>query len=434
MKRKRILQWVLSLSILLSVFTAEHAVLADTFLVEVISSAKDSAWHSGNRDTAVQGSTKERGEPLLMFGQKVEKASSAPARIESKQLMPDVQKREPERLPSDKVTTVQDACDKYAKDSVLQNQENQKMGCGFSGPRWSSDYSYFSSWCMSGHISETKYENTERQKALAGCKTNKCDQYAKLALYHYDRNLQFSCGYNGPQWNASYSYHYNWCMQGDNVQSADGQTKTRSEVIAPCSGCWSYAGDAVMQNTDNINKGCGFVGPQWNSSQSYHFKWCMSGHNLNFAKDETAKREYALKNKCGSSSPPPPPKPAPSPAPPPPQTNTTIINGFKQVPYAGKIYYMAKIQIPNGILVSIKNPNAGLGKQWIILVIPSGGSSQDCGTPGKTTDIYPGASTTKLQNLSLTNLTLGFCLSTTDNFTLSQGLPPSWALELTYKQ
>ena len=326
-------------------------------------------------------------------------------------------------IPAGSITTLKDACDKYAKDAVLQNQHNEKIGCGYSGLQWNSDYNNHFNWCMNGNLNLTKGENNARQAALAKCRTSKCDEYAKIAVLQNDSNLQMKCGFTGPLWNSDYNYHFNWCMNGDNVQFADKETKARADIKGKCSGCYSYAGFAVTQNQENIMKGCGFSGPQWNSSHSYHFAWCMDGDNWKLAKDETDQREYALDNKCTKTPPPPPPS-----------AKTATINGFKQVPYTGNIYYIANIKIPNGILTSVKNPNLGLGKQWIVLIIPAGSSSADCGKPGKTIDLYPGSSTTKLQGTSLNNLILGFCLSPTDGFTYSQGLPNIWALEITYKQ
>lgn len=117
-----------------------------------------------------------------------------------------------------------------------------------------------------------------------------------------------------------------------------------------------------------------------------------------------------------------------------PKEKTTTIYGYKQAPYTGNIYYIAKAQIPRTSLITVTNPNLGLGKQWIVQIIPAGVSSEDCGKPGKTINIHPGSSTTELKGASLYNFVLGFCLSTTDNFTWSQGLPPQWGLKIKYKQ
>lgn len=151
----------------------------------------------------------------------------------------------------------------------------------------------------------------------------------------------------------------------------------------------------------------------------------MTGKDIEILYKEENARQEALFYKCTSTTPSPPP---PSQA----TTKTTTINGFKQVLYTGKIYYVANINIANGKMISVKNPNLGLGKQWTVRILKPGVSSEDCGKTGKTIDIPPGSSNTDLKDASLYNLTLGFCLDTSDAFTYKQGLPPSWGLEITY--
>jgi hypothetical protein len=420
---------VLILLLLYSAACPEHKALADNYPIQ--GTSKDSIWHPGSVNTSPQERTQESGGPTLTIGQRLERGIPSPTKIDPKEIQKRKTPKEPEVQPSDKFTTLQDACDKYAKDAVLQNQENLRIPCGFLGPKWSSDYKAHFNWCMSGNLSNTKSENTGRQQALAQCKKSRCDFYAKQAVLANDYNLKCGCGQKGPQWSSDYSYHYNWCMQGD-VVVAQKEDSARWALMGHCPHCCDYAHTAVWQNAENIKRGCGFTGPQWSSNYSYHYSWCMQGENWGqISTIELNKRGDALALKCGVS-----PQPAPTPQPPPPQTKTTIINGFKQPagPTGGKIWYMAKIQIPNGVLISVKNANLGLGKQWIVQIIPAGSSSEDCGKAGKTIDINPGASTTKLQNTLLTNLMLGFCLTTNDTFTYSFGPPANWSLEITYKQ
>ena len=425
---KKMKKWcsVLILLLLYSAPYPEHKASADNYPIQVTS--KDSIWHPVRPNTVLQERTQEPGYPALMIGQRLERAIPPPTKLDPKEIQKREILKEPGLQPSGQVTTLQEACDKYAKDAVLQNQEKQNLGCYLLGSRWSSDYNAHFNWCMSGNLSNTKSEYTARQQALAQCKKDQCDFYAKQAVYANDRNVQCGCGAKGPRWSSDYSYHYSWCIQGNNVQFIVAEGTARTDLIRTCWTCCDYANNAVQQNAENIKRNCGFAGPQWSSNYSYHYNWCMSGDNWKISEDEYKKRKDALALKCGVS-----PQPAPTPQPPTPQTKTTIINGFQTVPRTGKIYYMAKIQIPNGVLISVKNPNLGLGKQWIVQIIPAGSSSEDCGKAGKTIDINPGASTTKLQNTPLTNLLLGFCLTTSDSFTYSFGLPANWSLEITYK-
>jgi hypothetical protein len=397
--------------------------------------------------------------------------------------------REPRTHPGP-ATTRKDACDKYANDAVLQYKALMKLPgqCNLSGPGWSPDYSYHFNWCMAGdNLSGTSEESKQRQAALAKCKHYNCDSYANDAVWRYNETKKLGCNYTGPQWSPDHNYHYNWCMKGNNIsfieaernarkikhiecickdysktaisQSQENKQKgcgftgpewssdynihfkwcmkvndstrekeqdAREANLSKCNKCANYAKTAVSQNDKNKQKGCNLSGPQWSSDYNSHFNWCMKGQNHKIAWKETNARTAAL-NTCSSTPPPPP-------TPPQPTTKTTTISGFKQVPYTGKIYYIAKIQIPNGKLTSVKNPNLGLGKQWTVMILKPGVSSQDCGKAGKTINIPPGSSTTALKDASLYNLILGFCLNTTDAFTYKQGLPPSWGLRITYNK
>jgi hypothetical protein len=429
MDRAKRFYLVLTLLILYSALIPESMVLADFPLNQITS--KDSMFQPNSINTVPQERTQGPGDSLLIIGLDMERTLPSPQRINPAQVQQRTTTREPEKIRSDQFTTLKDACNKYAKDAVLQNQENLKLKCGLSGSRWSSDYNAHLNWCMSGNLTMAKGENTERQKALAECKKKRCDWYTKGAVEYNNYNLKYGCGFTGPQWNSNYNYHYNWCMAGDNIKYVDAEIMSRNKIYLPCDICRSYAEYAVSQNQYNIQHNCGLTGPMWNSNLTYHFRWCRSGDNYKLAQGERDKRDDALMTKCGKTTPPPPPLPQP------PSTKTTIINGFKKAPLRSgyNIWYMAIIQIPNGILMSVKNPAiASLGKQWIVQIIPAGASSQDCGKQGKTIDIYPGASTTKLQNTPLTNLIIGFCLTTNDPTTLNYGLPNSWSLEITYTQ
>jgi hypothetical protein len=63
-------------------------------------------------------------------------------------------------------------CDDYAKVAVSQNQENEKLGCGLTGQRWSNDFDGHRFWCVSAADAELATERAARQVALDKCKAN----------------------------------------------------------------------------------------------------------------------------------------------------------------------------------------------------------------------------------------------------------------------
>ncbi len=60
-------------------------------------------------------------------------------------------------------------CAHYARTAVAQNQENIRLGCGNTGPRWQSNYDNHYRWCTTTSQSSANYEETQRRHALNRC-------------------------------------------------------------------------------------------------------------------------------------------------------------------------------------------------------------------------------------------------------------------------
>ena len=137
-------------------------------------------------------------------------------------------------LPPGELQTTKQACADYAKAAVAQVAENVKLGCGFSGGRWSSDYQTHYNWCL-GAGAQAAAESKARQAELAACQRQKtCTAYAQTAVAQQAKNLSEKCGLSGPAWNSSFDYHYKWCLAGGNVTQTAGQTKARDNQLAQC--------------------------------------------------------------------------------------------------------------------------------------------------------------------------------------------------------
>ena len=59
-----------------------------------------------------------------------------------------------------------DMCREYANTAVRQNQENLKRRCGFTGPRWSSDFQGHFQWCLQVPEKMANTETRARNRAL----------------------------------------------------------------------------------------------------------------------------------------------------------------------------------------------------------------------------------------------------------------------------
>ena len=60
-------------------------------------------------------------------------------------------------------------CAAYAQESVLQARANRRLGCGFSGPRWTTSYRAHLRWCQRAPYGEVVAELRTRERFLDRC-------------------------------------------------------------------------------------------------------------------------------------------------------------------------------------------------------------------------------------------------------------------------
>lgn len=62
-------------------------------------------------------------------------------------------------------------CNQYANDARYSQKLNVKQGCGFGGPKWSSNYKHHYSWCLQSRVKRSfaTSEQDARQARLNGC-------------------------------------------------------------------------------------------------------------------------------------------------------------------------------------------------------------------------------------------------------------------------
>ena len=103
----------------------------------------------------------------------------------------------------------------------------------------------------------------------------------------------------------------------------------------------------------------------------------------------------------------------------------------------GLIYYSGRIPQATGVLERITNPKINaLGKAWTVLIPKAGYSTNDCHRSERMVVVPPGGSTSLYAGRSLSGggLPLGFCLTSTDRWTLAAGWPNAWTLGITYSR
>ncbi|MBU1742819.1 MAG: hypothetical protein KKC37_14860, partial [Proteobacteria bacterium] len=184
-------------------------------------------------------------------------------------------------------------CRSYAQSAVRQQAANVRHRCGFTGGQWSANTTAHVHWCLSvrGDAARLNAMARARAAALRRCQTGaaglrtRCQNYAKASVQQNGLNIRMRCGYRGPQWNSSLSYHFNWCFRN---RAAPGRLKAmwqaRLAALKRCQAagglrarCTRYARSAANYSQMNLRLRCGYRGPTWNTDPRYHFAWCMRG-------------------------------------------------------------------------------------------------------------------------------------------------------------
>jgi hypothetical protein len=107
---------------------------------------------------------------------------------------------------------------------------------------------------------------------------NYCRFYADQAVKDNEDNIKLGCGYTGPEWQSIFGAHYGWCMRlrSDVLTSAtDAQKASRGAAITICY-CHHYAREAVKAAKENVSLGCRFSGARWIDHHASHYNWCRS--------------------------------------------------------------------------------------------------------------------------------------------------------------
>ena len=224
-------------------------------------------------------------------------------------------------------------CDQYANEAVAQQITNIKKGCGFESPAWHDDYDLHYQWCLSAKPESVDKANADRKEKLDQClfpkmkpppqgyippkipkpefktKEQMCTEYAEASVIQENENKEQNCNFTGDDWSIDQDYHYNWCIENNDLnynKKAVDKYSTRQEELKKCKDknfCKEYAKKAEEQNEKNKQDGCGFTDPVlWLSNFEYHYDWCLSGQNIGIA-DKRTKERNTLLAKCASIKP-----------------------------------------------------------------------------------------------------------------------------------
>ena len=192
-------------------------------------------------------------------------------------------------------------CKTFAKTAVEQFNESVDRKCNFTTDEWHGNEENHKQWCFGVSKAEADKQTEYRAHALKSCGKTWCDDYAKRAVQQYEENIKFNCNNKvSRRWQSNYNNHYNWCKNSSR-KAADLETRERDRLLKNClvrreGPCKKYAEAAVAQNDQNVQKGCGFCGPRWQSNYNNAYDWCLSQGQP--ARDAETKTRERLLRQC----------------------------------------------------------------------------------------------------------------------------------------
>jgi phage shock protein PspC (stress-responsive transcriptional regulator) len=126
-----------------------------------------------------------------------------------------------------------EVCRSYVASAQQTVRTAQRMGCGFTGPRWDVNPQSHMSWCVRSTDDAIRREREERQEALRLCQT--CSSYVQQAVRQNQANLQGRCGGVGERWHSDATLHRRWCV-GVGLPRAQRELVERTRFLDQCRG------------------------------------------------------------------------------------------------------------------------------------------------------------------------------------------------------
>ena len=144
-------------------------------------------------------------------------------------------------------------CDAYANRAVRQMYIAADRGCAVSGPKFSYDWHDHFNWCQSHQPWQTEIEDRARAHDLAQCTKAWCETYADRARMQALENQTLGCGFSGVRWTADWDVHHRWCLasKGKNPDGPGREWQARNDEMNRCKAekAPSRPGSTVMRRS-----------------------------------------------------------------------------------------------------------------------------------------------------------------------------------------
>jgi hypothetical protein len=103
-------------------------------------------------------------------------------------------------------------CEAYVAEAMEAAQKVRDMQCGYDldHPQWMQDPDVHRRWCRESRDESVDEENISRRAKVSRCTI--CRGYTNQALAAADVNEKLACGFTGPRWSTDPNVHFGWCM------------------------------------------------------------------------------------------------------------------------------------------------------------------------------------------------------------------------------
>jgi len=113
-----------------------------------------------------------------------------------------------------------DVCDAYVRETVAKAHGVRGLECGYDlkDRRWAVDRDGHARWCKAASKDVVVKETAQRRGQVKLCQV--CRAYATLATRAAADNDKLKCGFAGPRWSKEAAAHFGWCMALRNSEDA----------------------------------------------------------------------------------------------------------------------------------------------------------------------------------------------------------------------
>lgn len=98
--------------------------------------------------------------------------------------------------------------------------------------------------------------------------------YAHKAVEQHKESQELHCGFKEDRWHHDFYSHQAWALRSGK-QQARSENLIREDLLEKCKQARAYLAKAMEQVNQNVERSCGYTGPEWNQVEDVQFDWAM---------------------------------------------------------------------------------------------------------------------------------------------------------------